>query len=76
MEKRFVRLTGCCESEVNNMKIAVTSTGPEMDSVVDERFGRARYFLVVDLDTENIQSIDNTTNMEGGNPIARRAKVE
>jgi predicted Fe-Mo cluster-binding NifX family protein len=46
------------------MKIAVTSTGPEMDSAVDERFGRARYFLVVDLDTENIQSIDNTTNVE------------
>lgn len=46
------------------MKIAVTSTGSVMDSNVDERFGRARYLLVVDLDTEEIESIDNTVNME------------
>ena len=46
------------------MKIAVTSTGPGIDSTVDERFGRARYFLVVDLETENVETIDNTANME------------
>jgi predicted Fe-Mo cluster-binding NifX family protein len=46
------------------MKIAVTSTGPGIDSSVDERFGRARYFVVVDLDTENAETVDNTSNME------------
>ena len=46
------------------MKIAVTSTGPGIDSAVDERFGRARYFIVVDLDTEKVESIDNTANVE------------
>lgn len=46
------------------MKIAVTSTGPGLDSGVDERFGRAQYFLVVDLDTEKVECIDNTANLE------------
>lgn len=46
------------------MKIAVTSTGPGMDNNVDERFGRARYFIVVDLDTEEVECIDNAVNME------------
>jgi len=30
------------------MKIAVTAQGPDMESAVDPRFGRAKYFLVVD----------------------------
>ena len=46
------------------MKIAITSTGAEMDSPVDERFGRARYLLIVDLETGDFESIDNLANME------------
>ncbi len=46
------------------MKIAITSTGPEMDSAVDERFGRARYLLIVDLETGDFKAIDNMANME------------
>jgi predicted Fe-Mo cluster-binding NifX family protein len=30
------------------MKIAVTSTGPTLDDMVNERFGRSAYFLIVD----------------------------
>ena len=33
------------------MKIAVTSTGTELDSPVDPRFGRAAFILIVDSDT-------------------------
>ena len=46
------------------MKIAITSTGPEMDSAVDDRFGRARYLLIVDIETGNFEAIDNMANME------------
>jgi predicted Fe-Mo cluster-binding NifX family protein len=46
------------------MKIAVTSTGPEMDSYVDERFGRARYLLIVNPETEDYECIDNMANLE------------
>jgi len=30
------------------MKIAITSTGPDLEAQVDPRFGRAQYLLVVD----------------------------
>ena len=47
------------------MKIVVTSSGPDMDSAVDPRFGRAAYFLIVDSDTgELIESIDNSAGRD------------
>lgn len=47
------------------MKIVVTSSGPDMNSPVDLRFGRAAYFLIVDSDTgELIESIDNSVGRE------------
>lgn len=46
------------------MKIAITSTGPEMDSPVDERFGRARYLVVADLETGGFEAVCNLANME------------
>lgn len=33
------------------MKIAITATRPELDSDIDPRFGRANYFVIVDVDT-------------------------
>ena len=41
------------------MKIAVTSRGEDLQSTVDERFGRARYFLVVDTETGSFEAHDN-----------------
>lgn len=44
------------------MKIAVTSTGRDLDSAVDPRFGRAAYILIVDSDTMTVDVIDNADN--------------
>ncbi|MBW1729757.1 MAG: NifB/NifX family molybdenum-iron cluster-binding protein [Deltaproteobacteria bacterium] len=44
------------------MKIAVTSTGQDITSEVDPRFGRAPYILVVDSDSMDIEVIDNREN--------------
>lgn len=48
------------------MKIAVSSTGPEMASVVDPRFGRAPWFVVVNTDTGQARSIDNEKGVNAG----------
>ena len=45
------------------MKIAVTSQGRDMTSPVDPRFGRAKYFLVVDTETGAFSVAGNTQNL-------------
>jgi predicted Fe-Mo cluster-binding NifX family protein len=45
------------------MKIAVTSQGKDLDSQVDQRFGRAAYILIVDSETSNFELIDNKENI-------------
>ena len=44
------------------MKVAVTSEGQMFDSMVDPRFGRAKYFLLVDTETGEFESVDNAQN--------------
>jgi len=48
------------------MKIAVTSTGPTLDDYVEVRFGRCAYFLVIDPDTLDCESIRNPNIDLGG----------
>ena len=45
------------------MKIAVTSTGTDLDSKVDPRFGRASYILIVDSETLDHEVLDNKENL-------------
>jgi predicted Fe-Mo cluster-binding NifX family protein len=45
------------------MKIAVTAAGRQMTDNVDLRFGRAKFFLVVDTDTDEWTACDNTQNL-------------
>lgn len=45
------------------MKLAVTSTGTDLDSAVDPRFGRAAYILVVDSETLDFEVLDNRENV-------------
>ena len=45
------------------MKIAVTSTGKDLHSEVDPRFGRAPYFLLVDSETFEFEVLDNKENV-------------
>lgn len=44
------------------MKLAVTSTGTDLDAAVDPRFGRAKYILVVDSETLEYEVLDNKEN--------------
>ncbi len=45
------------------MKIAVSARGDSLDAAVDPRFGRAAKFVLVDTETEDVTSIDNTQNL-------------
>jgi predicted Fe-Mo cluster-binding NifX family protein len=41
------------------MKIAVTSKGGSMDSLLSEQFGRCQYFLIVDSATMKFEAVSN-----------------
>ena len=45
------------------MKILVTAQGAELESQVDLRFGRAKYFVIVDSDTGEHEAHDNAQNL-------------
>ncbi|HPQ41169.1 MAG TPA: NifB/NifX family molybdenum-iron cluster-binding protein, partial [bacterium] len=48
------------------MKIAVTSTGTTLDDRVDPRFGRCPYFLVIDTETLEAETLENPNVALGG----------
>ena len=41
------------------MKIAVSAMGSDVDAVIDPRFGRAQYFLIIDPQTMEFESVPN-----------------
>jgi len=47
------------------MKICITSTGKDLEATVDQVFGRARYFLLVDAETRETTVIENSPGAHG-----------
>ncbi|MGB5749774.1 MAG: NifB/NifX family molybdenum-iron cluster-binding protein [Desulfobacterales bacterium] len=45
------------------MKLAISSTGKNLDSNLDPRFGRAAYFIIVDAETMDFEVVENTQNL-------------
>lgn len=45
------------------MKVLVTTSGTDLNAPMDNRFGRARTFLVYDTDTETFDVVDNQQNL-------------
>jgi len=41
------------------MKIAVSSTGPDLNALVDARLGRCQYFIIVDPETMEFEAMPN-----------------
>ncbi|MFW6109942.1 MAG: NifB/NifX family molybdenum-iron cluster-binding protein [Patescibacteria group bacterium] len=42
------------------MKICITSTGKDLQSLVSSRFGRCSYFLIIDAETKDVEVVENT----------------
>ncbi len=57
------------------MKIAVTSTGPTLDDMMEARFGRCAYFLIVDLDTMEFEAFQNPNIALGGGAGIQSAQL-
>ena len=48
------------------MKIAISSKGKDLDSLIDPRFGRCTYFLMVETDDMSFEVFDNQSMASGG----------
>ncbi len=51
------------------MKIAISSTGKDLESEVDTRFGRCSYFIIVEIEDKKIKStkaIENIASKQAG----------
>ena len=57
------------------MKIAITSTGPSLDSDVDPRFGRGQFFIIIDVDSENFEAAQNPNIDTGGGAGIQSAQL-
>ncbi|HOL66201.1 MAG TPA: NifB/NifX family molybdenum-iron cluster-binding protein [bacterium] len=57
------------------MKIAVTATGKSLDEQVDQRFGRCRWFLIVDTDSLDYEAVENTSAELGGGAGIQAAQL-
>ena len=57
------------------MKVIVTSEGKDLDSKVDQRFGRCAYFILVDTDTMEYEVLDNVAVSQGGGAGVKAAQI-
>jgi predicted Fe-Mo cluster-binding NifX family protein len=48
------------------MKICITSLGKDLESDIDPRFGRCAFFIIVDPDTMEFESLENANARSGG----------
>jgi predicted Fe-Mo cluster-binding NifX family protein len=57
------------------MKIAVSSTGKDLDAQVDPRFGRCQYFVLVDPETLEFEVLENEGLMASGGAGIQAAQL-
>ena len=48
------------------MKIGITSTGENLDADIDQRFGRCKYFLILELESMDFEILSNENAMASG----------
>ncbi len=48
------------------MKIAISAAEPGLGAQIDPRFGRCQYFVVIDLETMEFESVENASAIASG----------
>jgi predicted Fe-Mo cluster-binding NifX family protein len=56
-------------------KVAVSSTGNTLDSIIDPRFGRCSFFIIVDTDTMEFKPVPNPAVDAAGGAGIQAAQV-
>ena len=57
------------------MLVAITSTGDTLDALVNEKFGRCQYFLIVDPDTMKFEAVPNPAEQAQGGAGPKAAEI-
>ena len=57
------------------MKVAISSTGPDLEAEVEPRFGRCQYFVIVDSETKKFEVLDNQAAMTRGGAGIQAAQM-
>jgi len=57
------------------MKIAISSSGKDLDSQIDPRFGRCQYFIFVDPETMEFEASENEGLMASGGAGVQAAQM-
>ena len=57
------------------MKIAVSSTGKDLNSQIDPRFGRCQYFIFIDPETMEFEVFENEGLMASGGAGVQAAQL-
>lgn len=45
------------------MKIAITAEGQDLSSQIDQRFGRAKWLIIFDTESDDFEATDNSVNL-------------
>jgi predicted DNA-binding protein (UPF0251 family)/predicted Fe-Mo cluster-binding NifX family protein len=56
------------------IKIAISATAPDMNADIDPRFGRCRYFIIVNPETMAFETLENSGAEDGGGAGIATAK--
>ncbi|MBN2106805.1 MAG: NifB/NifX family molybdenum-iron cluster-binding protein [Deltaproteobacteria bacterium] len=57
------------------MKLCISSTGQNLNAVVDPRFGRATYYILIDSATNDFECVENPSAMAGGGAGTKAAQL-
>ena len=72
------RMRGNDDKRLKKMKIAISSSGEDLDSPIDPRFGRCPFFMIVEVEDNKIKdskAIKNTAMMQGGGAGISAAQI-
>ena len=56
-------------------KICVTATDPDLEALIDPKFGRCAYFIIADSDTLDFEAIPNTGVLASGGAGIKAAQT-